>query len=216
MVSSDGQVSGLGTGHPGDKVRKHRSPETAVTGSRLWERVLRQRGGTGGSSGTQSACREPAPPAAGALRWQRDLNGTAVRGRPRFPHPRPTSSAALATPPLVSKQSGLITQVPWCPFRSRMPDALPRVFPSLFLSVFLPQGAHHPFPSSPLVPPPHSMAPIQSTLISKAGFRGHLLGVLRKPTLWVRATRAHTHSRATSESCDTQALCQLLGPRCSF
>ena len=121
MVSSDGQVSGLGTGHPGDKVRKQRSPETAVTGSRLWERVLRQRGGTGGSSGTQSACREPAPPAAGALRWQRDLNGTAVRGRPRFPHPRPTSSAALATPPLVSNQIGVFTQVPWCPFRTRMP-----------------------------------------------------------------------------------------------
>ena len=121
MVSSDGQVSGHGTGCPGNKVRKQRSPETAVTGSRLWERVLRQRGGTGGSSGTQSACREPAPPAAGAFRWQRDLKGTVVRGRPRFPRPRPTSSAALTTPPLVSKQSGLFTQVPWCPFRTRMP-----------------------------------------------------------------------------------------------
>lgn len=71
MVSSHGQVSGLGTGHPGDKVRKHRSPETAVTGSRLWERVLRQRGGTGDSWGTLPACREPAPLAAGAPRWQR-------------------------------------------------------------------------------------------------------------------------------------------------
>lgn len=42
------------------------------------------------------------------------------------------------------------------------------------------------------------MAPIQNTLISKAGFRGHPLGVLSKPTLRVRATRAHTHSGATS------------------
>ena len=50
-----------------------------------------------------------------------DMNATAVRGRPLFPNPRPTSPAALATPPLVSKQSGLFVQVPWCPFRTTMP-----------------------------------------------------------------------------------------------
>ena len=110
---SDGQVSGLGTSHPGDKVRKHRSPETSVTDSRLRKRESSGReegpgtpGGRCQPAGNQPLWLQVHPGGRG------DLNRTAVRGRPSFPHPRPTSSAALATPSLVSKQSGLFTQVP--------------------------------------------------------------------------------------------------------
>ena len=106
------QVTGEEAQVPRDKCEGLPSPE---------ERCLRQRGGTGGSRGRcQPAGNQP-------FRLQMhsggrgDLNGTAVRGLPRFPHPRPTSSAALATPPLISKQSGLFTQVPWCPFRTTTP-----------------------------------------------------------------------------------------------
>ena len=121
-MPSDGQISALGTSRPGDKVRKHRSPETSVTDSRL-----RKRDASGREEGLGTPVGRCQPAGNQPLRLQvhsggrGDLNGTAVRGWPRFPHPRPTSSAALATPPLVSKQSGLFTQVPWCLFRTRMP-----------------------------------------------------------------------------------------------